>query len=87
MNKIIKYFLNKKNYFSPRDYELKYEFLFKDILFLILQAYIINKNAFNLIQIGADDGKLGDPIFNFCKKNKKIITGVFLNHKLSHLKS
>jgi FkbM family methyltransferase len=86
MNKIIKYFLNKKNYFSPRDYELKYGFLFKDILFLILQAYIINKNAFNFIQIGANDGKLGDPIFNFCKKNKKIITGVLFEPQIKPFK-
>ena len=86
MKKIIKYFINKKNYFSLPDYELKYRFFFKDILFLILQAYINNKTSFNLIQIGANDGKLGDPIFNFCKKNRKIITGVFFEPQIKEFK-
>jgi FkbM family methyltransferase len=86
MKKIIKYFLNKKNYFSLRDYQLKYRFFFKDILFLILQAYITNKKSFNLIQIGANDGILGDPIFKFCKKNNKIITGVFFEPQIKPFK-
>lgn len=86
MKKIIKYFLNKKNYFSLRDYELKYRFFFKDILFLILQAYINNKTSLNLIQIGVNDGKLGDSIFNFCKKNRKIITGVFFEPQIKQFK-
>lgn len=48
-----------------------YKQLFPDMkLDFLIQRYISNENA-TIIQIGSNDGKTGDPIYNLLQKNKK----------------
>jgi len=87
IKKIIKNLLNQNNYYNTQDYNNKFRSFFKNYFYLILSVYVKNKSSFNLIQVGANDGKVGDPLFLFIKDNKKKLMQFFLNRKLLHLKS
>jgi hypothetical protein len=86
IKKKIKYFVNKKGYYNEHDYNSRYRSSFTNYLYLILLAYIRDKSSLNCIQVGANDGKTGDPLFVFFKENKKKINAIFFEPQISPFK-
>jgi FkbM family methyltransferase len=86
LKKIVKYFLNENGYYNVQDYSDKYRASFKNYLYVILLLYIKDKSSFNFIQVGANDGITGDPLFFFTKKNKKKIRAIFFEPQIRPFK-
>jgi len=86
IKKIIKNFLNQNNYYNIQDYNNKFRSFLKNYFYLILLVYVKNKSSFNLIQVGANDGKAGDPLFHFISENKNKIKAVFFEPQVGPFK-
>ena len=70
MKKILDKILNKLNYFHKNNFKNKeYKSFFEGILF----SHLANNKNLAIVQVGANDGVKGDPLYNFILKfNDKI---------------
>jgi FkbM family methyltransferase len=68
---IVKRFFHKRGYFiSSIDGEPFYESL--------IEKFLINNNELFFIELGANDGRRSDPIYDFVRNNSKIMRGILL---------
>jgi len=87
LKNVIKNFLNKKNYFFVGDYEAYNRKFTYNIIYLLLFFILQKKKSLNIIQVGANDGVISDPLNKFYKENKKNITIFFFEpHPDAYLK-